>query len=93
MDLAGGALVLVAEKTGYRQILTLDSDFLFYRISDHSDLAPFSISGFRRRFAPPKPTFTVCARSARTVNVKGARSEIKRVLRLFQDKRLVDKLM
>jgi predicted nucleic acid-binding protein len=24
----------VAEKTGYRQILTLDSDFLFYRIGD-----------------------------------------------------------
>jgi len=34
MDLADATLVLVAEKTGYRQILTLDSDFLFYRISD-----------------------------------------------------------
>jgi uncharacterized protein len=32
MDLADATLVLVAEKTGYRQILTLDSDFLFYRI-------------------------------------------------------------
>ncbi len=35
MDLADATLVLAAEKTGYRQILTLDSDFLFYRISDH----------------------------------------------------------
>ena len=34
MDLADATLVLVAEKTGVRQILTLDSDFLFYRIND-----------------------------------------------------------
>ena len=34
MDLADATLVVAAEKTGYRQILTLDSDFLFYRISD-----------------------------------------------------------
>lgn len=34
MDLADASLVLVAEKTGHRQILTLDSDFLFYRIND-----------------------------------------------------------
>lgn len=34
MDLADAILVLAAEKTGYRQILTIDSDFLFYRISD-----------------------------------------------------------
>lgn len=34
MDLADATLVLTAEKTKYRQILTLDSDFLFYRISD-----------------------------------------------------------
>jgi uncharacterized protein len=34
MDLADATLVLVAEKTGYRQILTLDSDFLFYRIKN-----------------------------------------------------------
>lgn len=32
MDLADATLVLAAEKTGYRRILTLDSDFLFYRI-------------------------------------------------------------
>lgn len=32
MDLADATLVVVAEKTGDRQILTLDSDFLFYRI-------------------------------------------------------------
>jgi hypothetical protein len=43
---------------------------------DLSDLAPFSISGFRRREAPPKPAFTVRALRARTVNAKGARSEI-----------------
>lgn len=34
MDLADATLVLAAERTGYRQILTLDSDFLFYRIGD-----------------------------------------------------------
>jgi len=34
MDLADATLVLAAEKTGYRQILTLDSDFLFYRIQN-----------------------------------------------------------
>ncbi len=34
MDLADATLVLVAEKTGDRQILTLDSDFLFYRIGN-----------------------------------------------------------
>jgi hypothetical protein len=43
---------------------------------DISDLALFSISGFQRREAPPKPTFTVRALRARTVNAKGARSEI-----------------
>lgn len=36
MDLADATLVLAAEKTGYRQILTLDSDFLFYRIGDRA---------------------------------------------------------
>jgi uncharacterized protein len=34
MDLADATLVIAAEKTGYRQILTLDSDFLFYRIQN-----------------------------------------------------------
>jgi len=34
MDLADASLVLAAEKTGFRRILTLDSDFLFYRIKD-----------------------------------------------------------
>lgn len=34
MDLADATLVLASEKTGYRQILTIDSDFLFYRIGD-----------------------------------------------------------
>ena len=34
MDVADATLVLAAEKTGYKQILTLDSDFLFYRIGD-----------------------------------------------------------
>ena len=33
MDLADATLVLTAENTGYRKILTIDSDFLFYRIS------------------------------------------------------------
>lgn len=34
MDLADASLVLVAERTGSRRILTLDSDFLFYRIGN-----------------------------------------------------------
>ena len=34
MDLADASLVLAAERTGYRQVLTLDSDFLFYRIGN-----------------------------------------------------------
>jgi predicted nucleotidyltransferase len=37
MDLANATLVLTAEKTGYRKILTLGSDFLFYRIGDNLD--------------------------------------------------------
>jgi predicted nucleic acid-binding protein len=37
MDLADATLVLTAEKTGRRKILTLDSDFLFYRIGDNLD--------------------------------------------------------
>lgn len=34
MDLADATLVLTAEKIEENQILTLDSDFLFYRIKD-----------------------------------------------------------
>lgn len=34
MDLADASLVLVAEQTDERRILTLDSDFLFYRIGE-----------------------------------------------------------
>jgi uncharacterized protein len=34
MDLADATLVIAAEKTGIKRILTLDSDFLFYRICD-----------------------------------------------------------
>ncbi|WP_421654382.1 hypothetical protein [Leptothermofonsia sp. ETS-13] len=34
MDFADATLILMAEKTGNRQILTLDSDFLFYRIGN-----------------------------------------------------------
>jgi predicted nucleic acid-binding protein len=34
MELADATLVIAAEKTGIKQILTLDSDFLFYQISD-----------------------------------------------------------
>lgn len=37
MDLADATLVLAAERTGDRQILTLDSDFLFYRIGDREN--------------------------------------------------------
>jgi predicted nucleic acid-binding protein len=33
MDIADATLVIIAEKTGIKRILTLDSDFLFYRIS------------------------------------------------------------
>jgi uncharacterized protein len=34
MDLADATLVVTAERTGINQILTLDSDFLFYRIDN-----------------------------------------------------------
>jgi predicted nucleic acid-binding protein len=34
MDIADATLVVTAEKTGIKKILTLDSDFLFYRISN-----------------------------------------------------------
>jgi uncharacterized protein len=34
MDLADATLVVAAEKMGINQILTLDSDFLFYRIDN-----------------------------------------------------------
>jgi predicted nucleic acid-binding protein len=34
MDLADATLVLMAEKQGDNRILTIDSDFLFYRILD-----------------------------------------------------------
>lgn len=36
MDLADASLVVVAEQSGVRQILTLDSDFFVYRLSDGS---------------------------------------------------------
>ncbi|MCG8367417.1 MAG: PIN domain-containing protein [Pseudanabaenales cyanobacterium] len=37
MDLADATLVLTAEKTRENRILTLDSDFLFYRIVDQKN--------------------------------------------------------
>ncbi|MBD2578768.1 PIN domain-containing protein [Oscillatoria sp. FACHB-1406] len=42
MDLADATLVLAAEKTGYRKILTIDSDFFFYLIGDRDtfDIIP-----------------------------------------------------
>ena len=43
MDLADATLVLAAETTGYRQILTLDSDFLFYRIRDRDSFDIISV--------------------------------------------------
>ncbi|MEN8446481.1 MAG: nucleic acid-binding protein, partial [Cyanobacteria bacterium J06555_13] len=33
MDLADASLVLAAERTGKRKILTIDSDFFFYRVN------------------------------------------------------------
>jgi len=38
MDLADATLVITAEKTEIRKILTLDSDFLFYRINNYESL-------------------------------------------------------
>jgi hypothetical protein len=58
--------------------------FALYVVRVSSDLAPFSISGFQRREAPPKPTFTVRALRARTVNAKGARSEFPFLSSIFQ---------
>ncbi len=43
MDLADATLVLVAEETGQRQILTLDSDFLFYRIHNRDSFEIISV--------------------------------------------------
>jgi hypothetical protein len=57
------------------QWISRENDILIQCVS--SDLAPFSISEFQRCFAPLKLAFTVRARSARTVNAKGARSELK----------------
>ena len=37
MDLADATLVLMAEKIEENRILTLDSDFLFYRIKDNNN--------------------------------------------------------
>lgn len=45
MDLADASLVLVAERTGIRQILTLDSDFLFYRIGNQDTFEIISVQG------------------------------------------------
>jgi uncharacterized protein len=44
MDLADATLVLAAERTGYRQILTLDSDFLFYRIKNQESFDIIQVS-------------------------------------------------
>ncbi|MGB0561213.1 MAG: type II toxin-antitoxin system VapC family toxin [Spirulinaceae cyanobacterium] len=43
MDIADATLVLTAEETGYRQILTLDSDFLFYRIHNRESFDVMSV--------------------------------------------------
>jgi uncharacterized protein len=43
MDLADATLVLTAEKTGANQILTLDSNFLFYRIADRENFSIIQI--------------------------------------------------
>ena len=43
MDFADATLVLVAEETGQRQILTLDSDFLFYRIHNRDSFEIISV--------------------------------------------------
>ncbi|MEM8640474.1 MAG: hypothetical protein AAGG51_16905 [Cyanobacteria bacterium P01_G01_bin.54] len=43
MDFADATLVLVDEETGTRQILTLDSDFLFYRIHNRDSFEVLSV--------------------------------------------------
>lgn len=44
MDLADASLVAIAETTGLRQVLTLDSDFFIYRINnkDSFDVIPLN---------------------------------------------------
>ena len=44
MDLADATLVLVAERTGDRKILTVDSDFLFYRIGNQKTFDVIQVS-------------------------------------------------
>jgi hypothetical protein len=63
-----------------QQVLTEEDSIAFLAFSD---LAPFSISEFQRREAPPKPAFTVRALRARTVNAKGARSELSQIVKLM----------
>ena len=43
MDLADASLVIVAERTGARKILTFDSDFLFYRIKNKDTFDVISV--------------------------------------------------
>ncbi|MEL7144519.1 MAG: PIN domain-containing protein [Cyanobacteria bacterium J06573_11] len=43
MDLADASLVVAAERISVRDILTLDSDFLFYRINDTDSFNVFDI--------------------------------------------------
>lgn len=43
MDLADATLVLTAERTAENRILTLDSDFLFYRIADQQSFAVIQV--------------------------------------------------
>ena len=43
MDLADASLVLVAETTGVRRILTIDSDFLVYRINNRDSFRKIDI--------------------------------------------------
>lgn len=44
MDLADATLVLIAEKTGYTQILTIDTDFYFYRINNNKSFDIIQVS-------------------------------------------------
>ena len=43
MDLADASLVVAADRISVRDILSLDSDFLFYRINDTDSFNVFDI--------------------------------------------------
>jgi hypothetical protein len=77
MDLADATLVLTAEKTGYRQILTLDSDFLFYRIGGRDNFEIIQVQSKKGIIRPPSPPKFGGERSSKSPRIGGLRGQCK----------------